>query len=53
MEVGQNSVTVTRSKLEMVPGGYSMVSFTEDMQEKIRKEYASKNLDSILKNPTL
>ncbi len=45
MEVGQNSVTLKRSKLEMIPGGYSMVSFTEEMQEKIKKEYASKNLE--------
>ncbi|SIQ17998.1 Gfo/Idh/MocA family protein [Maribacter ulvicola] len=46
MEIGQNSVTVNRSKLSMEPSGYSMVSFTEDMQAKIRKEYASKKLDT-------
>ena len=45
MEVGQNSVTVKRSKLDRIPGGYSMVSFTEEMQDKIRKEYAAKNLN--------
>ena len=45
MEVGQNYVKLTRSKLGMVPGGYSMVSFTEETQEKIRKEYASRNLE--------
>ena len=44
MEVGQNSVTLQRSKLELVPGGYSMIAYTEAMQEKIRKEYASQNL---------
>jgi len=46
MEIGQNSVTINRSKLEMKPSGYSMISFTEDMQAQIRKEYASKNLDT-------
>lgn len=45
MEVGQNSVTVKRSKLDLVPSGYSMVSFTEAMQKQIRKEYAAKNLE--------
>ncbi|MEO1010517.1 MAG: Gfo/Idh/MocA family oxidoreductase [Bacteroidota bacterium] len=46
MEVGQNSVKLTRTKLGMVPGGYSMVSFTEEMQERIRQGYASKDLES-------
>ena len=46
MEVGQNSVKLTRSKLGMIPGGYSMISFTEATQEKIRKEYAGQNLES-------
>ncbi|WP_047246476.1 Gfo/Idh/MocA family protein [Maribacter thermophilus] len=46
MEVGQNSVTLTRSKLSMIPQGYSMVSFTEAMQEKIRAGYAEKNLET-------
>ncbi|MDF4201905.1 Gfo/Idh/MocA family oxidoreductase [Maribacter sp. SA7] len=46
MEVGQNSVTVNRSKLSMEPSGYSMISFTEDMQAQIRKEYASKELNT-------
>ena len=45
MEIGQNAVTVKRSKLDMVPDGYSMVSFTENMQEQIKKEYARKNLE--------
>ena len=52
MEVGQNSVSVKRSKLDMIPGGYSMVSFTEEMQDKIRKEYASKNLNTRTSNLT-
>ncbi|MGO4918491.1 Gfo/Idh/MocA family protein [Maribacter spongiicola] len=46
MEIGQNSVTVNRSKLGMEPSGYSMISFTEDMQAKIRAEYAAKKLDT-------
>lgn len=46
MEIGQNSVTVNRSKLDLIPSGYSMISFTEEMQKNIRKEYAAKNLDS-------
>lgn len=46
MEVGQNSVKLRRSKLGMVPGGYSMISFTEATQEKIRNEYAKQNLDT-------
>lgn len=46
MEVGQNSVTVNRSKLDLVPSGYSMISFTEEMQNNIRQEYAAKKLDS-------
>ncbi|MDO1498966.1 hypothetical protein Q2T40_00965 [Winogradskyella maritima] len=36
MEVGQNSVTLKRSKLGLVPGGYSLTAFTEEMQEKIK-----------------
>lgn len=46
MEIGQNSVTVNRSKLDLVPSGYSMISFTEEMQKNIRQEYAAKHLDS-------
>tara|TARA_R110000765_G_scaffold27026_5_gene65995 strand:+ start:4232 stop:5623 length:1392 start_codon:yes stop_codon:yes gene_type:complete len=46
MEIGQNSVTVKRSKLGMEPSGYSLISFTEDMQAQIKKEYASKKLDT-------
>lgn len=50
MEIGQNSVTVNRSKLGMEPSGYSMVSYTEDMQAKIRDEYAAKKLDTRASN---
>ncbi|NHF58477.1 Gfo/Idh/MocA family oxidoreductase [Flavobacteriaceae bacterium TP-CH-4] len=46
MEVGQNSVKLTRSKLGMVPGGYSMVAYTEATQGKIRESYAKKNLET-------
>ena len=46
MEVGQNSVTVKRSKLSMVPSGYSMTAFTEATQEKIRQGYAAQDLES-------
>jgi len=50
MEVGQNSVKVVRSKLGMVPGGYSMIAYTEVTQEKIRQEYASQNLNTRTSN---
>lgn len=46
MEIGQNSVTLKRSKLGMVPGGYSMIAYTEATQQKIREDYAAKNLES-------
>ncbi|MFS4445336.1 Gfo/Idh/MocA family protein [Maribacter sp. 2307UL18-2] len=46
LEVGQNAVTLKRSKLGMVPGGYSMIAFTEETQQKIKAEYASKNLEN-------
>ncbi len=46
MEVDSNSVTLKRSKLDMVPGGYSMVAYTEATQDKIRAAYASKDLES-------
>lgn len=46
MEISQNSVTLKRSKLGMVPGGYSMIAYTEATQQKIKEAYASKNLES-------
>ncbi|MDO6807349.1 Gfo/Idh/MocA family oxidoreductase [Zobellia galactanivorans] len=46
MEIGQNSVSLKRSKLGLVPGGYSMISFPEAMQEQIRRGYAQQNLDT-------
>lgn len=45
MEIGQNSLTLKRSKLGMVPGGYSMIAYTEATQQKITQEYAAKNLE--------
>ncbi|MDT7829397.1 Gfo/Idh/MocA family oxidoreductase [Pricia sp. S334] len=46
MEIGQNAVTLRRSKLDLVPDGYSMIAYTKATQEKIREEYAAKNLES-------
>lgn len=46
MEIGQESVILRRSKLNRVPGGYSMIAYTEATQEKIRQEYAAKNLET-------
>jgi predicted dehydrogenase len=46
MEVNYNSVKLTRSKLGMVPGGYSLIAYTEETQKKIKDEYASKNLEN-------
>ena len=45
MEIGQNSVTLKRSKLGMVPGGYSMIAYTEATQQKIKEDYAAKNIE--------
>lgn len=45
MEIDQNAVTVKRSKLSMVPGGYSMIAFTEATQQKLREQYADNNLE--------
>ena len=46
MEVDSSSVKLTRAKLSMVPGGYSMISYTEENQKKIKNAYAQKNLES-------
>ena len=40
MELGWNSVTVKRSKLEMNPSDYSMVAYTEAMQNKIKEGFS-------------
>ena len=46
MEIGQTSVTLKRSKLDMIPGNYSMIAYTEATQEKILQEYAAQNLNT-------
>ncbi len=46
MDVSQNAIKLTRSKLGMVPGGYSMIAYTEATQEKIRQGYAAQNLET-------
>ncbi len=46
MEVSNNSVRLVRSKLDMVPGGYSMVAYPHATQEKIREAYAQQELQS-------
>jgi len=46
LEVGQNSVKLVRSKLDMIPRGYSMNAFTKATQEKIRQGYASQNIET-------
>ena len=40
MELGWNSVTVRRSKLEMNPSSYSMVAYTEATQNKIKEGFS-------------
>lgn len=46
LEVGQNSVTLKRSKLGMTPGGYSLIAYTEETQQKIKADYDSQNLET-------
>lgn len=46
LEVGQNSVILKRSKLGMVPGGYSLIAYTEETQQKIKEDYTRQNLES-------
>jgi len=46
MEIDQNSVKLTRSKLGLAPSGYSMVAYTEATQQKIRENYASQHLEN-------
>ena len=36
MEVGSQGVRLVRSKLDMKPGGYALVAYTEENQKKIR-----------------
>jgi hypothetical protein len=46
MEVGQNQVSLKRSKLGMVPGGYSLIAYTEETQKKIKADYANNIVSS-------
>jgi len=46
LEVGQNSITLKRSKLGMTPGGYSLIAYTEETQQKIKQDYAQKQLET-------
>ena len=39
MTVGQNRVTVRHSRMGWRPGNYSLMAYTEEMQEKINAEY--------------
>ena len=45
MDIGQNSVSLKRSKLGRMPGGYSLMAYPEATQQKIKAEYAAKNLE--------
>lgn len=45
MEVGQNSVTLKRSKLGKIPGDYSMIAYTEAEQKELAKAYAAMDLE--------
>jgi len=46
MEVGESYVKLTRAKIGEGPGGYSMISFPEATQEKIRSAYAKKETEN-------
>jgi predicted dehydrogenase len=45
MHVGSDQVKLKRSKLGMKPGGYSLISYTEEMQKEIVAEYERKFAD--------
>lgn len=45
MHVGQNRVKLVRSKLGLKPGGYSLISYTEENQKKIKAAYEQKYAD--------
>jgi predicted dehydrogenase len=46
MEVGQNQVPLKRSKLGARLGGYSLIAYTEDTQQKIKADYAKNRVSS-------
>ncbi len=50
MHVGQSNVKLVRSKLDMKPGGYSLISYTEENQKKIKAEYDEKYSDERTSN---
>lgn len=50
MHVGSDRVKLTRSKLGMKPGGYSLISYTEENQKKIIAEYDRKFANERAKN---
>ena len=39
MHVGEDTVKLVRSKLSMVPSGYSLIAYTSETQKNIRAEY--------------
>jgi predicted dehydrogenase len=45
MHVGDRSVKLVRSKLSMMPSGYSLISFTSETQKNIRAEYEKKIIE--------
>ena len=50
MEVGQNSVKLVRTKMNMKPGGYSLIAYTEENQRKIKTWYDNKYKDERSEN---
>jgi predicted dehydrogenase len=50
MHVGSDRVKLVRSKLGMKPGGYSLISYTEETQKEIIAAYDKKYADERTKN---
>lgn len=46
MEVSSDYVKLTRTKIDRVPGNYSMIAYTEENQKKIKAAYNQQNLES-------
>ncbi len=46
MEVSSDYVKLTRTKIDRVPGDYSMIAYTEENQKKIREAYSQQNLET-------
>jgi predicted dehydrogenase len=53
MHIGTDRVKLVRSKLGMKPGGYSLISHTEEMQKKIVAAYDKKFADERAKDLTI